>query len=60
MVRAYDRRIDGQTLEFRYDMAAPSQTFKQKNVWNFDAEAIEGPMRGKTWLVFCSMKDFAS
>jgi hypothetical protein len=45
MVRAYDRVLDGQTLEFQHDSGRiVDQT---GSVWNFDGEAIEGEMKGK-------------
>lgn len=45
MVRAYDRVVDGKTLEFQYDNdRIVDQT---ESVWNFNAEAVEGEMRGK-------------
>lgn len=45
MVRAYDRVLDGHTLEFQYDNGRiVDQT---RSVWNFDGEAIEGEMKGK-------------
>jgi hypothetical protein len=60
MVRGYDKTIDGQTLEFRYDNGSTITDIQTKSVWNFNGESIEGPMRGRTWLVFFSMKDFGS
>jgi hypothetical protein len=45
MVRAYDRVIDGQTLDFQYDNGKIiDQTGSE---WNFDGEAVEGKMKGK-------------
>jgi hypothetical protein len=46
MIRAYDRTIDGQTLEFRYYNASITD-IQTKSMWNFDGEAIEGAMKGK-------------
>ena len=45
MVRAYDRVVDGQTLEFQYDNGRIID--QTGSVWNFDGEAIEGEMKGK-------------
>jgi hypothetical protein len=47
MVRAYDRRKDGQTLEFPYDNGGIITIIQIKSLWNFDGEVIEGAMKGK-------------
>jgi hypothetical protein len=47
MIRAYDRTIDGQTLEFRYDNGGTITDIQIKSLWNFDGEVIEGAMKGK-------------
>lgn len=45
MARAYDRTVDGQTLEFQHDNGKiVDQT---GSVWNFDGEAIEGERKGE-------------
>ena len=45
MVRAYDRMVDGRTLEFQYDNGKIiDQTGGE---WNFDGKAIEAEMNGK-------------
>jgi hypothetical protein len=45
MVRAYDRTVDGRTLEFQYkDGKIVDQT---GSAWNFDGKAIEGAMKDK-------------
>jgi hypothetical protein len=45
MVRAYDRVVDGQTLELQRDNGNIIDL--TGSVWNFDGEAIEGEMKGK-------------
>jgi hypothetical protein len=45
MARAYDRVVDGQTLEFQYDGGTILD--QTGSVWNFDGEAVEGEMKGK-------------
>ena len=45
MVRAYDRSLDGQTLEFQYENGKIID--QTGSVWNFDGRAIEGEMKGK-------------
>jgi hypothetical protein len=45
MVRAYDRVVDGQTLEFQYDNGGVVD--QTGSAWNFDGEAVEGEMKGK-------------
>lgn len=45
MVRAFDRTVDGQMLEFAYDDGKiVDQT---GGVWNFEGEGVEGEMTGK-------------
>jgi Protein of unknown function (DUF3179) len=46
MVRAYDRSVDGQVLDFQYDGSKVIDT-QTSSVWNFEGEAIEGKMKGK-------------
>jgi hypothetical protein len=48
MVRTYDRIVDGQSLEFEYNVADNNFIDKRtKSQWNFDGLAIEGEMKGK-------------
>lgn len=46
MVRAYDRSVDGQVLDFQYNdgKIVDRQTSSE---WNFEGEAIQGEMIGK-------------
>lgn len=46
MVRAYDRSVDGQVLDFQYDDIKVIDT-QTSSVWNFEGAAIEGKMKGK-------------
>ncbi len=45
MVRAFDRTVDGQMLEFAYD--GDKIVDQTGSVWNFEGEAIQGEMVGK-------------
>jgi len=45
MVRAFDRTVDGLTLEFAYD--GDKIVDQTGSVWNFEGEATEGEMAGK-------------
>jgi hypothetical protein len=48
MVRAYDRVVDGRTLEFGYSSTNSTFVDRQtKSLWNFDGLAVDGPMKGK-------------
>jgi hypothetical protein len=45
MVRAYDRVVDGVTVEFHYDNG--NIVDQTGTMWNLDGEAVEGEMKGK-------------
>jgi hypothetical protein len=45
MVRAYDRVVDGVTVEFHYDNG--NIVDQTGSMWNFDGEAVEGEVKGK-------------
>ncbi len=45
MVRAFDRTVDGLTLEFQHDNGKIVD--RTGSVWNLDGEATEGEMKGK-------------
>ena len=48
MVRAFDRTIDGQTLDFAYDVHTKKIKDTQTgSEWNFDGLAVDGKMQGK-------------
>lgn len=46
MVRAFNRVVDGNTLEFEYSKGKFIDT-TTKSQWNFDGEAIDGQLLGK-------------
>jgi hypothetical protein len=48
MVKAFDRSIDGQTLDFTYDLHTKKIKDRQTgSEWNFDGLAVDGQMQGK-------------
>ena len=48
MARVYDPVVNGQTLEFNYNIKDKKFVDKQTNsMWNFDGKSISGQMKGK-------------
>jgi uncharacterized protein DUF3179 len=48
MARVYDPVVNGQTLEFNYNIKDKKFVDKQTNsTWNFDGKSISGQMKGK-------------
>jgi Protein of unknown function (DUF3179) len=48
MVRSYDPVVDGQILEFNYNIKDVNFVDKQtSSLWNFEGKAISGQMKGK-------------
>ena len=48
MARVYDPVVNGQTLEFNYNIKDKKFVDKQTNsIWNIDGESISGQMKGK-------------
>jgi hypothetical protein len=59
-VRAFDRRVDEKILDFFVKAKKPNQ-FVDSNTgsqWNFDGEAISGPLAGKKLQKLVILKDF--
>jgi hypothetical protein len=60
-VRAFDRRVDGQTLELY--RAAASTSFRlvdsqTGSLWDFSGTALEGPLAGKKLVRLQTLKDY--
>lgn len=46
MARVFDRTVDGEVLEFKYQDGVMTDR-QSGNIWDFDGDAVDGEMEGK-------------